>query len=533
MTSPDSDRSQGMRYQRLMPLGSGGMANVHLSLAVGHSGFKRLVVVKSVREELLGDAATRQMFLAEARLSARLNHPNVVQVSEVVETDEGAMLVMEYLDGLSFAAACRAAGDSLSVNMRLRILCEVLSGLAYAHDLCDYHGKPLGIVHRDVSAQNVLLTYDGRVKLLDFGIAKVTSAPDRTRTGVIKGRVAYMPIEQVTGKAVDRRTDVYAVGCLMWEAIAGSRIWQGLTEPQIVRAVLKTGLPSLGSRVAVDPELERIVSKATAQAPSDRYPTADALRLDLEAYLSTQPPIGLREIGELLSAACRDARAERKRALAQAISSAERELATQGIDVDGTSQQRVRVATDLDDGAHPSQVSSRRILIRNMSPTPGPYLLSPSPDVTPASRGTPVSAGSTATGTAAAPRRTPWVWVGLAVAATLAAIAWAPSLLEKPAAPGAAAAPPSPVTASAPQAETSATAEALSSAAAEAATAPSANASASNKARPPRVRTIAAPVAAPPLAAPAPAAPKPAARPGCDPPYYFSGGIKTYKPECI
>ena len=95
MSSPDSDRSQGMRYQRLMPLGSGGMANVHLSLAVGHSGFKRLVVVKSVREELLGDPATRQMFLAEARLSARLNHPNVVQVSEVLETEEGAMLVME------------------------------------------------------------------------------------------------------------------------------------------------------------------------------------------------------------------------------------------------------------------------------------------------------------------------------------------------------------------------------------------------------------------------------------------------------
>ena len=410
-----------MRYQRLMPLGSGGMANVHLSLAVGQSGFKRLVVVKSVREELLGDAATRQMFLAEARLSARLNHPNVVQVSEVLETEEGgAMLVMEYLDGLSFSAACRAAGDALTLTMRLRVLCDVLSGLAYAHDLVDYHGQPLGIVHRDVSAQNVFVTFDGRVKLLDFGIAKVTSSPDLTRTGVIKGRVAYMPVEQVTGKPVDRRTDVYAVGCLLWEAVAGSRIWGTLTEPQIVRNVLKGGVPALSTRVEVAPELERIVSKATAQLPVDRHATADELRLELEAFLATQFPVGPREIGELLSSACREARAERKLALAQAIADAERELAMQGIDVDGTSQQRLRITADGDDG-QPSAVSSGRIQIRSMSPTPGPYLLTPSPDVTQASHTASFSRPLR-------PRRT-WVWVALA--ATLAAVAWIPSFFRK------------------------------------------------------------------------------------------------------
>src|SRR6478609_6522764 len=353
ISHPDSDRSQGMRYQRLMPLGSGGMANVHLSLAVGQSGFKRLVVVKSVREELLSDQATRQMFMAEARLSARLNHPNVVQVSEVVETDEGAMLVMEYLDGLAFSAACRAAGDAFTLNMRLRVMCDVLSGLHYAHDLVDYHGQPLGIVHRDVSAQNVFVTFDGRVKLLDFGIAKVASSPDRTRTGVIKGRVAYMPVEQVTGKEVDRRTDVYAVGCLLWEAVAGSRIWGTLTEPQIVRNVLKTGVPALSTRIEVDAELERIITKATAQLPVDRYATADALRLDLEAFLRKQGPVGSRDIGELLSATCREARAERKQSLAAAIASAERELTTQGIDVDGTSQQRLRIPTEGEDSQNP------------------------------------------------------------------------------------------------------------------------------------------------------------------------------------
>jgi eukaryotic-like serine/threonine-protein kinase len=268
-----------LRYQRLMPLGSGGMANVHLSLALGQSGFKRLVVVKSVREELVADPAMRQMFLAEARISARLNHPNVVQVSEVMETPEGVMLVMEYLDGLALSAAYRNAGDLLTLAMRLRVLCDVLAGLHYAHELVDYHGTPLGVVHRDVSPQNVLLTFDGRVKLLDFGIAKVTSAPDRTRTGVIKGRIAYMPIEQLTGKAVDRRTDVFAVGCLLWEAAANTRMWGKLTEPQIVREQLRGNIPRLSAHAEVDAELERIVSKATAHMPVDRYASAEQLRL--------------------------------------------------------------------------------------------------------------------------------------------------------------------------------------------------------------------------------------------------------------
>src|SRR5690606_16586585 len=156
----------------------------------------------------------------------------------------------------------RKVGDALTLPMRLRIVCEVLSALAYAHDLTDYHGAPLGIVHRDVSPQNVFVTYDGRVKLLDFGIAKATSAPDLTRAGTIKGRIAYMPIEQLRGERVDRRADIYATGCLLWEAIAGSRLWDKLSEVQIVRRVFAGKIPELSSRVSVDPELERIVNRA-------------------------------------------------------------------------------------------------------------------------------------------------------------------------------------------------------------------------------------------------------------------------------
>jgi eukaryotic-like serine/threonine-protein kinase len=511
-----------MRYQRLLALGSGGMANVHLSLALGQSGFKRLVVVKSVREELLGDPNMRQMFLAEARLSARLNHPNVVQVSEVVETGDGVMLVMEYLDGLAFSAACRAAGASLTRTMRLRVLCDVLAGLAYAHDLVDYHGQPLGIVHRDVSAQNVLLTFDGRVKLLDFGIAKVTSAPDKTRTGVIKGRVAYMPIEQVTGKQVDRRTDVYAVGCLMWEAVAGSRLWGTLTEPQIIRNVLQGSMPALSSRVPVDSELERIVTKATASRPDDRHATAEELRIELERYLSHLPPVSAREIGELLSSVCGDARSERKRELAEAIAHAERELTTQGFDVDGSSSQRLR-AVDPTQASGISQVPYRTQ--RSMSPTPGPFLSSAPPTSGP----TDDRKSASFSGTLRPRRRGGWLALGLAAA--LAAAAWVPSFLAQRTLPAAAAALPAAASLSQAAATPGGPAEPTDAARAaetnSAAPTPSSSSSAKARHARPHLPTVSVKPTT------ATASPTAGTRAGCNPPYYFSAGIKTYKPECI
>ena len=164
-------------------------------------------------------------------------------------------------------------GKAFSLPMRLRVACEVLAGLHYAHGLVDYSGAPLGLVHRDVSPQNVFLTYDGRVKVLDFGIAKVGAAQDQTRFGVIKGRIAYMPPEQVMGQRVDHRADIYAMGCLLWEAIAGRRLWEKLPEPEIARRVVAGQVRRLGQEV--NPELERIVSRAMAYSPDDRYASAE------------------------------------------------------------------------------------------------------------------------------------------------------------------------------------------------------------------------------------------------------------------
>lgn len=313
--------SQGLRYRRLLQLGSGGMATVHLALATGRNDFSRLVVVKAVREGNAAVEELRRMFLAEARLSARLNHPNVVQVYEVVEAEDTVMLVMEYLDGLSLAEAYLTVAQGFRLSMRLRVLCDVLHGLHYAHELGDYEGNPLGIVHRDVSPQNVYLTYDGRVKLLDFGIAKATQlvGADETREGVVKGRVAYMPVEQFTGEATDRRADVYAVGCMIWEAVAGTRMWGKSSDVEILQKVWAGTLPKLQEFMDVDDELASIVERATAHKAEDRYPTAEALRLDLEHYMRNLPPANARDVGQYLSGACREQRETRKRLIAEAV----------------------------------------------------------------------------------------------------------------------------------------------------------------------------------------------------------------------
>jgi len=300
-----------------MLLGTGGMATVHLALAAGPGGFNRLVVVKAIRDELLAHPDLRRMFLDEARICARLNHPNVVQVSEVVDSPSGVMIVMEYLDGRPLSALS-GQGDRFTLLMRLRVVCEVLAALHYVHELTDFEGEALGLVHRDVTPQNIFLTFDGRVKLLDFGIAKA-NVSEQTEVGVIKGKLAYMPAEQLRGLPVDRRTDIYSVGCILWEVIAGSRLWGKRGDKELMMLVLKGQLPELSSRVEVDPRLEQIVKRATALDPADRYATAEEMRLDLEALLVTTTPVSAREIGDMLSLAFDDTHQAQQAEIARLI----------------------------------------------------------------------------------------------------------------------------------------------------------------------------------------------------------------------
>ncbi|HEY6882195.1 MAG TPA: serine/threonine-protein kinase, partial [Polyangiales bacterium] len=218
------------KYHLIASLGQGGMANVFLALMAGPSGFNKLLVIKIMRQDLLaGSEETTRMFMAEARLAARLVHPNIVHTYEVGEQDGRYFLAMEYLDGQPLSSVLnRARGDSeIPLAEYLRMIAELARGLHYAHTLRGFQGEPLEVVHRDVSPQNVIVTYDGQVKLLDFGIAKTADAEHLTQVGTIKGKLDYIAPEQLRSDSIDGRADIFALGAMMWEVISGHRFAGG------------------------------------------------------------------------------------------------------------------------------------------------------------------------------------------------------------------------------------------------------------------------------------------------------------------
>lgn len=281
------------KYRLIAELGAGGMANVFLAVMRGGRGFNKLVVLKVPRDTILEDPGLLAMFLDEARLAARLNHRNVVQTYEVFEEAGRDVIVMEYLDGQTLNEVLvhgRRASRVLPVGMHLRVIVEALNGLHYAHELKDFNGRALDLVHRDVSPHNIFITADGQVKMLDFGVAKAAISTHQTQVGTFKGKVRYMPPEQFAGAPVDRRTDIFAMGAVLWEAAVGKRLWQGVPEADVVQKVVNKEIP-MPRDVApdVDERLDAIVRKALAYHAKDRYATCLELKTDLDAYLDTQP----------------------------------------------------------------------------------------------------------------------------------------------------------------------------------------------------------------------------------------------------
>ncbi|MCU0683683.1 MAG: serine/threonine protein kinase [Polyangiaceae bacterium] len=285
-TQPNSERTSIGRYRLIASLGQGGMSHVYLTIAQGPADFSKLFVVKELKPELAGDREFHQMFLNEMRLAARLNHPNVVQTYEVGEQRQRPYLTMEYLEGQPLNGIfARVGRQALPLALHLFVLAETLHGLHYAHELTDFDGSPLGIVHRDVSPQNVFITYDGQVKLIDFGIAKASGAVSVTKAGIVKGKVGYMAPEQVNSTKVDRRADIFSIGVMLWEALAQRRLTEGKNGEAILSARLLGTEPRVAdAHPGIAPELARICDKAMAQRPTDRYPTSKSMRDDLIAY---------------------------------------------------------------------------------------------------------------------------------------------------------------------------------------------------------------------------------------------------------
>jgi serine/threonine-protein kinase len=292
------------KYCGLLELGRGGAANVFLAVARGKNGFNKLVVVKVPNPTVASDPELLELFLVEARLAARLNHANIVQTNEIAEAGSRPMIVMEYLEGQPLSSLIERAGGALSLPMHLRIISEVLSGLHQTHECADFDGVRLDVVHRDMTPHNVFVTYDGQVKILDFGIAKVPGWGQKTETGVVKGKLRYMPAEQIAGEAVDRRADIYAVGIMLWEAAAQQPIFRGQSERQILHQVLGGEIPSPRElNPDVPPELERLCMKALSPDREDRHATALELQADLERLLEHEGgTVTARELGRFVAA---------------------------------------------------------------------------------------------------------------------------------------------------------------------------------------------------------------------------------------
>ncbi|MFO0760975.1 MAG: PhnD/SsuA/transferrin family substrate-binding protein [Byssovorax sp.] len=288
MTRPSgATNERAPRIEPLTRLATGGMADIWLSREIGAAGMERLVVVKRLLPHLSRDPEIVDMFVSEARFVARLVHPNVVQIHDLGEDDEGYFLVMEYVAGCSVRELCAASSEAeapLPLAASLCIAEQACLGAHAAHELCDPTGKPLGLVHRDISPHNLMAGPSGEVKLLDFGIAKATAAAEVTRAGALKGKHGYMSPEQCAGDRLDRRSDVFALGIVCWELFTGARLFKRETEYATMHAIVSGDVrPPSAVRPDLPPGLDGAIGKALALDRAERWQTADAFRRALIA----------------------------------------------------------------------------------------------------------------------------------------------------------------------------------------------------------------------------------------------------------
>ncbi len=274
-----SEPIQFGKYTLFELIGRGGMAEVYKARIQGPAGFERTFVVKRILPHLSSDPAFIKMFVEEAKLSARLAHPNIVHIFELGAVDGEYFISMEYIRGHDLSETMRGIWKTLGPprpELVAYIGREACRGLAYAHSLTDDQGEPLGMVHRDISPSNVMLSYEGAVKLLDFGIAKALGdAPETTKTGTMKGKYAYMAPEQTEGENVDNRSDIFACGIVLHEVLTGRRLFKGSNDVQTIERVRRCEVPRPSlQNPAVPPALDAIVLKALARNPADRWSDA-------------------------------------------------------------------------------------------------------------------------------------------------------------------------------------------------------------------------------------------------------------------
>lgn len=287
------------RYALHQGIAAGGMATVHLGRLLGPAGFSRTVAIKRLHAQFAKDPEFVSMFLDEARVAARIRHPNVVSTLDVVALDGELFIVMDYVEGESLARLIRVAkgrGEWVPIKNSIALMTNVLYGLHGAHEAKGERGEPLGIVHRDISPQNILLDIDGSGRVVDFGVAKAVGRLQTTRDGQLKGKLSYMAPEQLKGEAVNRRTDVFAASIVLWELLTARRLFQSENDAATFGKVLTAEVPAPSSfQPELSAELDAIVLKGLARSMDDRYATALDMAEALEQVSRERPT--QRELG--------------------------------------------------------------------------------------------------------------------------------------------------------------------------------------------------------------------------------------------
>lgn len=279
------------KYTVISKLDAGGMAEVWKGKASSLQGFDKIVAIKRVLPQLSKNDKFIQMFLDEAKLSLYLNHANIVQTFDIGKADQSYFIVMEWIDGANLKGILEIAaerGFRVPREQAVFIAIEMCKGLSHAHNRKDPDGKPLNIVHRDISPPNVLISREGEIKLVDFGLAKAASQAVFTDPGIVKGKFAYLSPEAALGQPVDFRTDVFATGIVLWEMLTGRRLFDGKNDLETVKMVRAAEIPSLASMgVEAEPQLEGILRRALARDPHQRYQSSEQLGHELASYLAS------------------------------------------------------------------------------------------------------------------------------------------------------------------------------------------------------------------------------------------------------
>jgi len=298
------------KYQLVSKLAKGGMAEVFLAKVAGPMGFEKTLVLKRILPHLAEDPQFVGMFFTEARVAARLNHPHIVQIFDFGQAEGSYYLAMEYIDGpdlRTLLARATQAGVQLPPAFCAKLVSAACEALAFAHDFVDPDtGEHLELIHRDISPDNLLLSRQGALKVVDFGIAKATNQSHKTKTGLIKGKLAYMPVEQLQGQVVDRRADVYALGVVLYELLTGKYPFEATTDVNMMQAILfEPRVPAASRRPDLPQALGDILDKALAKEREHRYPDCVSFQEDLERFiLSTGQSMGARELAQWVERLC-------------------------------------------------------------------------------------------------------------------------------------------------------------------------------------------------------------------------------------